>query len=84
MLAIAIWINVCVTPAISGCITAPAFAWGRIVLYNKIVPIGDPEVAVWSYLGNDGREPLIRTGYKAECILCGIACTFFYDIVCAE
>ena len=84
VLTVAIGIDVGVSLAVFRIIPGAAFVRGRVVLNNKIVPIGHPEIAVGAHLGNDGAKPFIGTGHEAKCVDSLVAGILRADVVHAE
>ena len=84
VLAVAIGIDVGVSLTVFRIIPGAAFVRGRVVLNNKIVPVGHPEIAVGSYFGDDWAEPFIGAGHEAKGVDGLVAGILGADVVHAE
>ena len=76
VLAIAVGIDVSIAFSRGGFVAAATFAGSRVVLDDKVIPIGDPEIAIGSDFGGDGGEPFIGGGDEGEVVLGMVACAF--------
>ena len=72
MLPVAVWVDVGVAAAVAGRVTAASDTRGGVMLDDEVVPVGDPKMPIRADLGDDGREPFIRTGDKAVPVFRGI------------
>ena len=84
VLTVAIGIDVGVSLAVFRIIPGAAFVRGRVVLNNKIVPVGHPEIAVGAYFGDDWAEPFIGAGHEAKGVDGLVAGILRADVVHAE
>lgn len=84
MLAIAVGIDVSIAFSGGGCVAAATFAGSRVVLDDKVIPIGDPEVAIGADFGGDGGEPFVGGGDEGEVVLGIVACAFLRGLEFSE